>query len=143
MLLDVSKEIKNVGDIFKKYKNHYEELTNDFKNVNQSIRDLEHIIELDSDVSASNGYKIYKDLRTFFRKRRELLNQRNEVATFLGEFGFGRANQVNKKINEIEESFNELRNNMYSGKVYNILSLQEEYGETLTKNHNEIILEKE
>lgn len=142
MLLDVNKEIKNVGNIFKKYKNHYEELTKDFKNVNQSIRDLEHIIELDSDVSASNGYKIYKDLRTFFRKRRELLNQRNEVATFLGGFGFGHANKVNNKINKIEKSFNKLKNNMYS-EVYNILALQEEYGETLTKNHNEIILEKE
>lgn len=129
------------------------ELTNNLFNASESIRvewknlhnrlsvadqkrsDIEHFIELNTNLNASQGYKAYKLLKEVLEERREVKNQIEELRPTLDFINGTHLTDTKKKTilySNIEKKYS-INSNSAENKKYNVRVLTDVFGDVIKK----------
>ena len=125
----------NLFDASENIREEWKNLHNRLSITDQKKSDVEHFIELNNNLNASQGYKVYKLLKETLEERRIIKNQIDELRPIMDFVGGSQLTNPKKKtslFNDIEKKHN-LNNNADELKKYNVRVLTDLFGEVIKK----------
>lgn len=112
---------------------HWKELHNKLSIADQKRSDVEHFIEINPNLNASQGYKAYRLLKEVLEERREIKNQINELHPVL-DFVNGSQLVNPTKKNKLYQTITARRDNNNGdaeNKRYRVRILTDVFGEVI------------
>lgn len=82
---DIGQALQRVRDVFVNYPKRFEENEEGLKRCDQETQDLLHVIEF-SNFSASEGYRLARELQEVRRLRREIKNEQEVLQPIVKDF---------------------------------------------------------
>lgn len=125
----------NLFNASENIRTEWKDLHNELSIVDQKKSDIEHFIELNSNLSASQGYKVYKLLKEVLEERRVIKNQIEELKPPMDFInGVQLTNPKNKTtlFKDIKKRYN-TNSNEVERKKYNVRILTDVFGDVIRK----------
>ena len=135
--------VDSINSIFTDISNTYNNSIEEIKEVEQSLMDLLHEIELSSDKDMYQGYLLYKEIKTLRIRRRQA---KERVELLKGMYDFVNGNQVAQIKNTLgqlkgnsKKTLSHQNNRVYSARQRDDLTIEKKHTdfEDLTKKFNE------
>ena len=125
---------KELFDLAEEVRLHWKELHNRLSISDQKKSDVEHFIEINPNLSASQGYNAYKLLKEVLEERRETKNQIAELKPTLDFVnGTHLVNPIKKKqLYDTIVSKKNNNSNQVENKKYRVRILTDVFGETIS-----------
>lgn len=131
--LELAEELFNTSE---EIRTEWKGLRNKQSIADQKISDVEHFIELSSNLNAAQGYNAYKLLKEVLEERREIKNRIDELGPLLSFINKTTLVNPNKKISLIKDlnRVKDRNNNADEVKKYNVRILTDIFGDTIKQN---------
>ena len=135
--------VDSINSIFTDISNTYNNSIEEIKEVEQSLMDLLHEIELSSDKDMYQGYLLYKEIKALRIRRRQA---KERVELLKGMYDFVNGNQVAQIKNTLgqlkgnsKKTLSHQNNRVYSARQRDDLTIENKHtdGEDLMKKFNE------
>lgn len=126
---DAFKIANEMYNQLEKVQNFYNHLREEQSKVDLAISDVEHFVEISSNLNAAEGYNTYKMLRSLLRRRREIKDTISELRPLINS---ARPNDILKyKDNTLREVQEQAKINSSEDRHYNTRILTKIFGDKI------------
>ena len=104
------------------------------------LLDLDHFVELSSDLNVVEGYNTYKMIREARRERRIVKNKIEEIKPLVKLVNESVFMSNKNKINQVCDNIDSvIKKNVDSRKAYRVREMRSEFGDTIYKTHGVVV----
>ena len=123
--------ISEISGLIQSLADDLEYLEKSYNLIELEIKDIYHHIELSLDLSASNGFMIYKQLKSTLKRRRKIINDKSKIQAVLSTLNMKGVEDRNQKLGYLESGVEIIGNE--ENKFYKTNILISQFGDKIIK----------